>query len=319
MTDSYQAPPIPTDFIRNRIHSLMGIWLVLFLMEHLFTNSQAALFIGDDGNGFVRAVNGLKNLPYLPVIEVVLLGIPLLYHALWGIKILFTSKFNSFPTNGSSPSLTQYPRNHAYTWQRITSWILLIGIVAHVVQMRFLDYPQTVQRGTERYYLLPLSLDKGLYSLSDRLGFNLMNQNEIHEMIKTLPNQPGSLDTNLPPQELISVQQLNDDYQWKKTLEKQILSSDQILAIAPSFGLAELLLVRDTFKSPLMIFLYTVLVVAASFHAFNGLWTAMITWGVTLTVKAQNRMRQFAIGLMTLITFLGLSAIWGTYWINLYN
>ena len=61
---TYLAPPIPKEFIRRRAHSLMGLWLVLFLIEHLFTNSQAALLIGDNGSGFVKAVNALKSLPY---------------------------------------------------------------------------------------------------------------------------------------------------------------------------------------------------------------------------------------------------------------
>src|ERR1700680_135924 len=91
---AYQAPPIPKAFIWRRMHSLTGIWLVLFLMEHLLTNSQAALFIGEDGSGFVRAVNFLKNLPYLPVIEIVLLGIPLLIHGIWGIRYLWNAEYN---------------------------------------------------------------------------------------------------------------------------------------------------------------------------------------------------------------------------------
>lgn len=290
MADYYQAPPIPKDFIRRRFHSLMGIWLVLFLIEHLFTNSQAALLIGDDGHGFVRAVNSLKNLPYLPVIEITLLGIPFLYHAIWGIHYLFTGKINSLPTDGSTPSLMQYPRNQAYTWQRITSWILLFGITAHVIQMRFLDYPDAAQIGTEKYYLTRITPDDGLQGLSKRLGFTLHDDAQLAQ-------QPV----------------------WADAIRDKPLAKNQIAAVSPSFGLAELLMVRDTFKSPLMIFLYTGFVLAACFHAFNGLWTAMITWGVTLTARAQTLMRKIAVGLMVLIAFLGLAAIWGTYWINLYH
>ena len=44
---------IPRAFIWRRLHSLMGLWLVLFLGEHLLTNSQAALWLGDNGKGFV--------------------------------------------------------------------------------------------------------------------------------------------------------------------------------------------------------------------------------------------------------------------------
>ena len=74
---------------------------------------------------------------------------------------------------------------------------------------------------------------------------------------------------------------------------------------------------RDTFKNPLMILLYTGLVLAACFHAFNGLWTCMISWGITLTARSQQLMRSFATFLMVVIASLGLAAIWGTYWFNL--
>jgi succinate dehydrogenase / fumarate reductase cytochrome b subunit len=43
----------------------------------------------------------------------------------------------------------------------------------------------------------------------------------------------------------------------------------------------------------------------------------MISWGITLTERSQCIMRKIATGLMVIITFLGLAAIWGTYWINL--
>lgn len=45
MAYSYPAPPLPSAFIWRRAHSLTGLWLVLFLIEHLLTNSQAALFL----------------------------------------------------------------------------------------------------------------------------------------------------------------------------------------------------------------------------------------------------------------------------------
>lgn len=277
MAHYYSAPPIPKAFIWRRIHSLTGLWLVLFLIEHLFTNSQAALYFGDDGSGFIRAVNFLKGLPYLQVIEVTLLGIPFLVHGWWGIKYLHTAKYNSFATDGTAPSLPDYPRNRAYTWQRLTSWILLIGVIAHVIQMRFIDYPDATHIDNKQYYTVRLTLDEGLPALADRLNVKLTSD----------PNSNSE-----------SKQQ-------------------QISALSPDFGTAVLLMVRDTFKSPLMIFLYTIFVLAATFHAFNGLWTFMITWGITLTANSQRLMRKCAVTLMVLLSFLGLAAIWTTYWINL--
>lgn len=315
---SYQAPLIPSAFIWRRIHSLTGLWLVLFLIEHLLTNSQAALLIGDDGNGFVRAVNFIKELPYLPFIEFLFLAIPFAIHGIWGIRYLFTGQYNSFASDGSKPSLPEYARNQAYSWQRITSWILFFGVIAHVIHMRFLEYPNSAQLGTQHYYIGRLSTDEGLFPLSKRLGFELYDEKEIQqkkEFILSQSIQPTI--SNPTSKDLINLQDAKQKRDWIAALEKWPLKKNEILAVSPTFGTAELLLVRDTFKNPLMILLYTVFVLAACFHAFNGLWTFMISWGITLTARSQSLMRGIANVLMILITALGLAAIWGTYWFNL--
>lgn len=275
---------IPTAFIWRRVHSLLGLWLVVFLIEHFVVNSQAALWIGDDGHGFVRLVNFLESLPYLQVMETVLIGIPLLVHGIWGIKRIFTSKANCTPSDGSSPSLPEYGRNHAYTWQRITSWILLFGIIAHVVQMRFLDYPTKVQLDSKQQYLVKVTVDEGLYSLSKRLGISLYSQSEL---------------------------------QKEEALSPISIKENQVLAAADTPGQVMLLSVRDTFKSPILSVLYTIFVLAAAFHAFNGFWTFLITWGVILAMPAQKKMTKVSLAGILILSFLGLAAIWGSYWINL--
>lgn len=226
----------------------MGLWLVLFLIEHLFVNSQAAGWFGEDGSGFVRAVNAIQQLPYLKVIELSLLGVPFLVHALWGLKYLFTAKSNVLPSDGTRPSLSDYPQNRAYTWQRITSWILLFGIIGHVGHMRFLKYPEMEQAGGHTAYVVQVSDGKSSISVS-----------------------------------------------------------------APDFGTAILFVLRDTFKDPLMVAGYTLFVSAATFHAFHGLWTFLITWGVSLTTRAQELTRKITLCLMGIVTLLGWIAIWGIY------
>lgn len=292
------APPVPQAFVWRRFHSLMGIWLVLFLMFHLLTNSQAALWIGDDGSGFVHAANAIRELPYLQVIEIVLLAIPFLVHTIWGVQYLLTAKFNSYQSDGTTPSLEEYPRNKAYTWQRITSWLLLILITFHVVQMRFMDYPTIVHEDNNHYYMNRLENDAGLSSLASRLNVTLYSSEQITQELQKTDSTKKSTD-------------------WLEGLKRKSLADGQVIAVSNNFGTAELLMVRETFKSPAMLFLYTVLVLSACFHAFNGLWTFLITWGVTLSPRSQNLSKIIAIILMFIVTFLGMAAIWGTYWINL--
>ena len=327
---------LPSAFIWRRLHSLTGLWFVLFLIEHLLTNSQAALWLGDNGKGFVEMVNFLHNLPYLQLIEICLLGIPILVHAIWGIKYLFTAKFNSFPSNGASDSLTKYGRNHAYTWQRITSWILLIAIVLHVAKFRFIEYPESVSEGTTTTYLTRVSLDNGLYTVADRLGVVLYDSQAIKrekqvleqrmpemalveaaQMLKTHHQSDVETYDSQKAVILTAAQKFQEKLNWIKALEKKPLRPNQVIAAAKDFGTASLLGVRDTFKSPIYVGLYTIFVLAACFHAFNGAWTFMITWGIILKYTAQKAMVHVTTAIMVLLTFLGLIAIWGTYWLNL--
>ncbi len=310
----------------------MGLWLVLFLIEHLLVNSQAALLLGDSGKGFIEMVNGIHNLPYLQVIEITLLGIPILVHAAWGVKYLLTGKFNSFKTDGSAPSL-KYERNHAYTWQRITSWILLGLLTFHIVKFRFVDYPDAVHTGGKKSYFASVSLDNGLYTVADRIGAKIYSIDEVErmrleteasaeesqllEVAKELQEKAdGQYDTQKKIV-LSSAQSLKDKLHLAEALSSKNLKADEVLAVADNFATISLLLVRDTFKNPIYVAIYTVFVLASCFHAFNGFWTFLITWGWILKMSSQKAMVKVAYGIMFIIAFLGLIAVWGTYWLNL--
>ena len=330
---------IPKSFIWRRLHSLMGLWLVLFLLEHLLTNSQAALWVGEDGRGFVKMVNTLHNLPYLQVIELGLLAVPFAIHMFWGVRYLMTSKANSYSTKEQNPHLN-YGRNKAYTWQRITSWILLVGIILHVAKFRFIEYPNSVHLGSQTFYLVNVTLDKGLYTLADRMQVALYDENQILEEQALLENRSAEERAVQAAQEikqqhslwkgpfvdqyneqeallLNAVQSYQQRLDWVLALEKQRLSGSEVVAVAKDFGTATLLTVRDTFKSPIYVGLYTVFVLAACFHAFNGFWTFLITWGWVLKMAAQRFWVCVALSMMAIVAFLGLAAVWGTYWFNL--
>lgn len=330
---TYKAPSVPSAFIWRRLHSLAGVFLVLFICEHLLTNSQAALWIGDDGAGFVRMVNLIHSLPYLPVIEVGLLGLPILLHALLGVKYLFSSEQNSYGGDGTKPSLGEYGRNRAFTWQRITSWVLLIGITAHVIQMRFLEYPAHADYKGQSWYMVRVEFDEGIYTLADRMKFDFFDKQRIEseEAKVPVPEQSpafkqlmaqekgeGLIDPKVMA-EKVAEQRKSQHREWIEGLKAKPLGKNEVIIAATTPGTAFLMTVRDTFKSPLMSVIYSIYVLAAVFHAFNGLWTFCITWGVTLSERAQNLMLSLCVALMGGVGFLGLIAIWGTYWVNLYN
>ena len=75
----------------------------------------------------------------------------------------------------------KYGRNRAFTWQRLTSWILLVGIILHVAKFRFIDYPDSINQGEISYYFIPVTVDKGLYTVAARLGVTLYSPDKITE------------------------------------------------------------------------------------------------------------------------------------------
>lgn len=332
---------IPREFVWRRLHSLMGLWLVLFLIEHLLTNSQAALWIGEDRSGFIRMVNSIHNFPYLPAIEIFLLGVPILIHLVWGVRYALTAQSNARKTDGSTPSLRSYGRNRAYSWQRITSWILLFGLIGHVVKFRFLDYPLSISHGSYEEYFVKLDFDDGLYTVASRLNVQLFDQTAISraehefsqredekallEAASLLKDETKDYITGVKPtsfdtqKEMIlqSAQRYRFAEEWIQTVRKLPLQGNQVIASCQTFGAATLLTVRDVFKSPVYGVLYTIFVMAACFHAFNGLWTFLLTWGLVIRRSAQKSMLKVTISLIVLLTFLGLSTVWGTFWLNL--
>ena len=327
-----QNPQLPLAFLHRRWQSFAGFFLVLFLFEHLLTNSQAALFIGDDGKGFIESVNLIHSLPYLQVIEITLLALPFLIHGLWGIKYLLQGSINSVKTQGTTPSLSKYSRNHGYTWQRITSILLLFAIIAHVSYMRFIKKPHEVRTNQGDEYFVKVSDDEGLYTLSDRLKFDIFTHKQIQSKDQSFKRHKTLFrDLSIAKKEMSMFfsqnaerqrqekQRLKQEKKILKALNGYDIRENQVVLQTSSPGTAILMVVRDTFKSTSLCILYSLFVFIACFHACNGLWTFSISWGITLTEHSMKRCRQCCNVLMGVLIFFGLISIWGTYWINLRN
>lgn len=300
MKSALDTPSLPRAFIMRRLHSLWGLWLVLYLAEHLFVNAQAALYFRDNGRSFISLVNKIQDLPFLKAIELLFLALPFLGHGIWGIIYALQGKQNSWPTDKTRPELTHYSRNHAYSWQRITSWILLIGIVIHVIDMRFVRYPSHIAVGLEERYLLPVVWDPGLAEVAAQQEVSIYNASMLRERIEQVTT--GFKDISQ-----------DQERAWLQAATKRPLKANEVLIEAKSAGPIFFINLRETFKNPWMVGFYSLLVIAATFHAFNGLWTFTIAWGIALTVRAQRRLRTLCDLLMGLVTLFGLMAVWGFY------
>ena len=113
-------------FILRKLHQLTGIMpLGFFLLEHFYTNSKALSGAAD----FNTAVKDLQSIPYILLVEIGGIFIPLIYHAVYGMVITVEMR----PNNLYYP----YARNWFYTVQRVTGFILFFFITFHVLNFRF--------------------------------------------------------------------------------------------------------------------------------------------------------------------------------------
>lgn len=112
-------------FVNRRLHSLLGVIPIgLFLIEHLITNFAAT----KGPQAFQEAVAFIQGLPFIFFLELFLIWIPILFHAVYGVYIAFQTKNN--------PVRYGYYRNVMFTLQRITGLITFVYIAWHVWETR---------------------------------------------------------------------------------------------------------------------------------------------------------------------------------------
>lgn len=68
-------------------------------------------------------------------------------------------------------------------------------------------------------------------------------------------------------------------------------------------------LMHDIVTQPLMLTLYMICIVAACFHFANGLWSFLISWGITVGPRSQRVSSYLCLGLFVLVTFMFLISL----------
>ena len=113
------------EFFYRRLHSLLGVIPVgLYLTVHLVVNH----FATQGEEAYNKAVEFMGSLPFLIFLEIFVIYLPILYHAIYGLYIAFTAK-NNVKRYGTF-------RNWMFVLQRITGVITLIFIAWHVWETR---------------------------------------------------------------------------------------------------------------------------------------------------------------------------------------
>jgi len=112
-------------FFLRRLHSITGVLPIgAFLAEHFFTNSFA-MFGPEVYNSKIEFFMGL---PYILLIEICLIWLPILFHGLYGMYIVYTGQVNT----GSYC----FNRNWMYLLQRLTGVVAFCFIIYHVYATR---------------------------------------------------------------------------------------------------------------------------------------------------------------------------------------
>lgn len=68
-------------------------------------------------------------------------------------------------------------------------------------------------------------------------------------------------------------------------------------------------LMHDIVTQPLLLTLYIIGIVAACFHFSNGLWSFLISWGITVGPRAQRVSSYLCLGIFVLVTFMFLISL----------
>lgn len=113
------------EFYNRRLHSLLGVIPIsVFLLQHLVINHFATR--GEEA--FNAASDFMGQLPFRIFLEIFIIFLPLLYHAIYGVYIAFTAK-NNVGRYG-------FFRNWMFFLQRLTGIITLIFVAWHVWETR---------------------------------------------------------------------------------------------------------------------------------------------------------------------------------------
>ncbi|WP_163970163.1 succinate dehydrogenase cytochrome b558 subunit [Oceanobacillus halotolerans] len=113
------------EYFYRRLHSLLGVIPIgIFLIQHLVVNHFAVY----GPESFNKAASFMHDLPFRIVLETVIIFLPILFHAILGVYIVFVTR-NNIKRYG-------FFRNWMFYLQRVTGIITLIFISWHVWETR---------------------------------------------------------------------------------------------------------------------------------------------------------------------------------------
>ena len=108
-------------YLLLKLHSLTGIVPVgAFLIIHLSINSLRTVGVWP----YQLSIDAINNLPFLLIIEITFIYIPILFHSVMGFYVIRHAKTNVHRY--------RYPRNSLYTLQRISGAVVFVFLIYHM-------------------------------------------------------------------------------------------------------------------------------------------------------------------------------------------
>lgn len=126
MAHAAEARTVDRYFLLRRLHSLSGVIPVGgYLAFHLFANFTATR--GPDA--YDRLIETIGRAPFLPLLEIGIIFVPILFHGIYGLFIAREAETNI--------GRYGYARNWLFFLQRWTGIVAFLFIAVHVWQLRF--------------------------------------------------------------------------------------------------------------------------------------------------------------------------------------
>lgn len=108
-------------FLLRRLHAISGLVpLGIFIIIHLTMNFQAT----KGAEAYEKACEFMTSLPYVHLLELTFIFIPLFFHAGYGLYVAFQAKNNVANYN--------YARNWRFFIQRVTGIIMAVFLIWHI-------------------------------------------------------------------------------------------------------------------------------------------------------------------------------------------
>lgn len=112
-------------FFIRKLHSLSGILPIgIFLTEHLLVNNLSTKGPEAYNNGVAM----LQSIPFLPLVELLFIAIPIAFHALYGLWVVYLARNNVLTYT--------YYKNWLFYLQRVTAIITFIFVIYHSYTLR---------------------------------------------------------------------------------------------------------------------------------------------------------------------------------------